>query len=80
MPHLPLRFTATMTAVLTLTACSASFSIGQQSAQTDDCVGKDGKCSVAEHEARQPVVAGDLDLAPDAMHSAIREKGVWILG
>jgi protein-disulfide isomerase len=50
-----------MTTVLTLTACTASFSIGQQPAQTDDCAGKDGKCSVAEHEARQPVVAGDLD-------------------
>lgn len=51
----------TIAGTLALTACSASFSIGQQTAQTDDCDGKEGKCSVAEHEARQPVIAGDLD-------------------
>lgn len=64
MTRLPLGILATMAAVLTLTACSASFSVGQPgttAAQTNACSGKAGSCSVTEHEARQPVLAADLD-------------------
>lgn len=56
----PARFSPILALIATLTVsgCSASFSIGRQS---DDCAGSGGQCSVAEHEAHQPVVAGDLD-------------------